>query len=98
MTTQEQKLFDSQEVKVWTLSIPFRSPLIKRAKELGAKWDSVSKVWIVSCKHCELAWEGLDCKIVKNNTSNNNIEDNFGTGCITTKEKAMRYGYDAIER
>jgi len=97
MTAQEQKLFDSQDVKVWTLSIPFRSPLIKNAKELGAKWNPSSKVWTVSCKHCELDWQGLVGKIVTNNTSNK-TEGNYGTGCITSHEKAIRYGYDAIER
>lgn len=97
MTTKEKALFDSQEAKDWTLSIPFKSPLIKNAKELGAKWNPSSKVWTLTCKPCELDWQGLVCKIVTNNTSNK-TEGNYGTGCITSYEKAMRYGYDAIER
>lgn len=97
MLQSEQVLFDSQEVKVWNLSIPFRSPLIKEAKELNGRWDSVNKVWVVSCKECELVWVGLDCKIVKSKAKEITT-GNFGTGCITTAAKAARYGYDAIER
>jgi len=98
MTTQEQQLLDSQELKVWTLNIPYKSTTLrKRAKELGAKWNPTAKVWTVKCKECELGWEELDQCIVKNSTENNNL-GNYGTGCNTTREKAMRYGYDAIER
>lgn len=98
MTPQEQQLFDSQEVKVWTLNIPFKSTTLrKRAKELGAKWNQSNKVWTVECKECELVWEELDQCIVKNNQKDNKSV-NYGTGCITTRENAMRYGYDAIER
>ena len=97
MTTQEQQLLDSQENKRYYLSIPFKSPLRKTAKEMGARWDANNKVWTIVCKMIELEWEGLDCKIVELK-SNAIADDTFGTGCTTTAAKAARYGYDAIER
>lgn len=99
---KEQDLLDSQEAKDYTLKIPYKfTKLRKRAKSLGAKWNSVAKVWEIKAKKIQLEWEELDRCIIGEDDSvdkKKEKDDTFGTGAVTTRGKARKYGYDSIER
>jgi len=90
----------SAEKEVFTLSIPYNSKSArKEAKEMGAKWNPETKVWLLECTREDVGYSMyLEKYLVNNAVVSDKKEGNFGTGCVTTYAKAMKYGYDAIER
>jgi len=67
------------------------------AKYNGFRWNPLEKVWEHPTLEITEKYFLLFQYLVKDTETNPNADGCFGVGCITTAEKAARWGFDAIE-